>query len=300
VVAGAIDKVEGTSQWLVTGSSRRGANHLRRELPNQDAIAWETRGDNLVLALSDGHGSIKHFRSDIGAKLAVESAIEIVLKEISTESLSTSVLKKLESRIKNKLPQRITNKWLSKVKNHYQNNLFSLDRIAQMKLEKIELKEGIAARKKVEQNYVKAYGSTLVVVVLTEKFSLYLQLGDGDIIVLSDTAKQRPFKGKETIGPATDSLCMSQPSNYFKFSLIPCTKGMPLLIMLSTDGYINSFRNSSDYLQAIDDFAKLAVESGIEHIANNLNEWLKETSQQGSGDDITLGLIFNRDLLTKN
>jgi hypothetical protein len=299
-VAESMNKVERTSQWIVTGSSTRGANHLRRELPNQDAIAWETRDDNLVLALSDGHGSIKHFRSDIGAKLAVESAIEIVLKEMSTESLSTSVLKKLESRIKNKLPQRITNKWLSEVKDHYQNNLFSLDRRAQMKLEQIELEKGIAARKKVEQNYIKAYGSTLVVVVLTEKFSLYLQLGDGDIIVLSDTAKHRPFNGTETIGPATDSLCMSQPNNHFKFSLVPSTREEPLLIMLSTDGYINSFRKSSDYLQAIDDFAKLAVESGLEYIANNLNEWLIETSQQGSGDDITLGLIFNRDLLTKN
>ncbi|MGM0369182.1 MAG: PP2C family serine/threonine-protein phosphatase [Bacillota bacterium] len=299
-MAGSINKVEGTSQWIVTGSSIRGANHLRRELPNQDAIDWAVHEDNLVLALSDGHGSIKHFRSDIGAKLAVESAIEIILKEISTESLSTSVLKKLETRIKNKLPQRITNQWLSKVKKHYQNNLFSLDRRAQMKLEQIELEKGITARKKVEQNYVKAYGSTLVVVVLTEKFSLYLQLGDGDIVVLSDTAKHRPFKGKETGGPATDSLCMSQPSNHFKFSLVPCTRGGPLLIMLSTDGYINSFRNSSDYLQAIDDFASLAVESGIEYIANNLTEWLIETSQHGSGDDITLGLIFHRDLLTEN
>ena len=290
--------MEQNSNWIVTGSSVTGANHLRRDIPNQDAIDWEVKDDKLVLALSDGHGSLKYFRSDIGAQLAVESAVEVVLEEMSVDSLTTDVLSRIKARVKNKLPQRIINSWLDKVKNHYQNNLFSLDSRSQAKLEEIELEKGIKARQKLEENYVKAYGATLLLVVVAEDFSLYLQLGDGEITILSETGKRMLFTEDAKLGPATDSLCMSNPLTKFKFSLVPFAEERPLFIMLSTDGYINSFRNDNDYLQVLDDFIDLITTHGIGYLEDNLSDWLKETTEQGSGDDITLGLVCNYSVLT--
>src|SRR4051812_37341449 len=74
--------------WRVTGSSVRGAYHERRNLPNQDAVRWQPldgEGLPLVLAVSDGHGSTKHLRSEVGARLAVEVATDILWSIVSGE-----------------------------------------------------------------------------------------------------------------------------------------------------------------------------------------------------------------------
>ena len=61
--------------WRAIGRSVRGASHVRSSLPNQDAIAWfpdSGKGPPLIVAVSDGHGSPRNFRSDVGSKIAVE------------------------------------------------------------------------------------------------------------------------------------------------------------------------------------------------------------------------------------
>src|SRR5436309_2091126 len=64
--------------WRVIGKSIRGASHFRSGLPNQDAIGWSPESGaarELVIAVSDGHGSAKYFRSGTGAALAVQAAL---------------------------------------------------------------------------------------------------------------------------------------------------------------------------------------------------------------------------------
>jgi len=92
-------------RWDVVGASVRGASHLRNGLPNQDAIGWQAHGAHdqaqrsapdgaedrrsddarldgaraesaMLLAVSDGHGSNRCFRSQTGASLAVRCALD--------------------------------------------------------------------------------------------------------------------------------------------------------------------------------------------------------------------------------
>jgi serine/threonine protein phosphatase PrpC len=100
------------SQWLCTGKSVRGAAHDRSGLPNQDAIAWypESRtGAPLILAVADGHGSAKSFRSDRGARFAVNTAIEVIheflLADVSG-NINTSIVKNMEDMVKRLLPTK--------------------------------------------------------------------------------------------------------------------------------------------------------------------------------------------------
>ncbi|MDQ3699739.1 MAG: protein phosphatase 2C domain-containing protein, partial [Chloroflexota bacterium] len=68
------------ARWRVVGTSVRGASHRRHGLPNQDALRWWPEsglGPPLVLAVADGHGSAKCFRSDVGSRLAVAAAVEV-------------------------------------------------------------------------------------------------------------------------------------------------------------------------------------------------------------------------------
>src|SRR2546423_7592996 len=66
-----------TAQWRVSGESVQGAAHASDGRPHQGAIAWTPpsgAGTRVILAVSDGHGRAPHFRSALGAALAVRVA----------------------------------------------------------------------------------------------------------------------------------------------------------------------------------------------------------------------------------
>ena len=64
------------ARWAVAGASVRGALHVRDGLPNQDALLTWVSDDPAapvaIVTVADGHGGARHFRSAIGARLAVE------------------------------------------------------------------------------------------------------------------------------------------------------------------------------------------------------------------------------------
>ncbi len=64
-----------------------------------------------------------------------------------------------------------------------------------------------------------------------------------------------------------------------------------MLVLLSTDGYVNSFRSQEDFIQIGKDYLQILREQGSEALAEELPRILTEATQQGSGDDITLGLL---------
>jgi hypothetical protein len=71
----------------------------------------------------------------------------------------------------------------------------------------------------------------------------------------------------------------------------------PALILLATDGYANSFVNEEAFLQVATDIWEIIRDEGLATVTENLEGWLERASQEGSGDDITLGLLCRLDLL---
>ena len=75
--------MESTSSWSVITGSAIGKTHVRKGTPNQDAVGFYQfpgSGSACVLAVSDGHGSEKCARSEIGSSLAVNSAIKVFIE----------------------------------------------------------------------------------------------------------------------------------------------------------------------------------------------------------------------------
>jgi hypothetical protein len=66
---------------------------------------------------------------------------------------------------------------------------------------------------------------------------------------------------------------------------------LPTLVLLSTDGYANSFRSDDDFLKIGQDYLEIIREQGIASLAEELPAILTEATQQGSGDDITLAIL---------
>jgi serine/threonine protein phosphatase PrpC len=285
-----------SSQWLCTGKSVRGSAHDRSGLPNQDAIAWypeSQTGAPLILAIADGHGSAKSFRSDRGSQFAVKTAIEVIqefLLAIPREDTHFSIVKNMENMVKRLLPRKLTDRWKDSVRQHFQEYRFT-DAEKKTLLDK----EGEKGLNSIQDNPFLAYGATLLVVVITESFILYLQLGDGDILSIDEGGKTtRPLvKNPDLIGNETTSLCMDNAWNQFQIKLEPQNTHtqIPALILLSTDGYSNSYASDEEFFKIGQDYLQEIHKNGIEAIDRQLESFLKEISTGGSGDDITLGII---------
>jgi hypothetical protein len=123
-------------------------------------------------------------------------------------------------------------------------------------------------------------------------FVVYLQLGDGDILAVSPTGDvERVIQPDPSlIANQTTSLCLPQARRHFRKQVQRIGGHPPALVILCSDGYANSFEESG-FLKAGADYLHLIRTKGIDHVNNHLEQWLLETSQKGSGDDITVGII---------
>jgi hypothetical protein len=115
------------SAWRVIGKSVRGASHRRVSAPNQDAIRWHPdspSGLPLMVAVSDGHGSAKSFRSHLGAKLAVKTALE-VLQDFLAGQPDATTLSAIKHIAAERLPLRLEMKWKEAVTEDIDQKPFS-------------------------------------------------------------------------------------------------------------------------------------------------------------------------------
>lgn len=299
--------------WRTIGQSVQGAAHKRSGLPNQDAIHWWPKngmGSLLILAVADGHGSSKYFRSNHGARLAVETAVHVLQAFAPSSrgqidgdsSISEHSIDLLDRGLdlsnptvvgrmaEEQLPKLLSRRWLEAVDDHIQSHPIEkkeLDRLT-------ESDPDVAGGIMTSGITPVAYGTTLLSVVITETFILYLQIGDGDILIVTESEEvHRPITGDNRLfGNETTSLCTKEAWKDFRVKVQPTIDGsLPALILISTDGYANSFRNEESFQQVGPDILQLADQYGLDGVQSKLKTWLDDSSQKGSGDDITLGVI---------
>ena len=283
-------------RWRVFGSSVKGASHVRSGLPNQDAILWKT-GENgelpLVLAIADGHGSDRYFRSDIGAKLAVQVAVEVMVNfanEIPDSMTNYALIKSLAKQ----LPEEIVQKWKGAVEKHLSDVPFFTKQEFERFRKPEHEKEFRAVLQSIQSDQTLPYGATLLTALVTSTFIIYFQLGDGDIVkVMSSGESIKPVRGDaRLIANETTSLCSPTAVQDFRKYIDTFDKDeLPALIMLSTDGYSNSFISQDGFLKVGSDILRMLRTDGLEKVEHSVEGWLQKATQDGSGDDISLGII---------
>jgi len=263
--------------WLVIGKSVTGATHIRHGKPCQDAILWQEVNNAMVLAVADGHGSERSPYSDKGARFAVEVAVQ-VLSELYN-NFAPERLSILKHYAEEQLANLLVRRWIEQVKS-------DINPAGKIQAE--------------EEPSLVEYGSTLLATLLAPNFLLFLQLGDGDILVVGDErVVERPiFKDERLIANETTSLSMPHAWREMQIAFWPVRADSPRLVMLSTDGYANSFVSEQDFLKAAVDYLDLIQQHGAEWVDAHLEEWLNDASMRGSGDDITVGLAFRKHQVT--
>ncbi len=270
----------------------RGAAHIRLGLPNQDALAYSPRrkpGPPLILALADGHGSPASFRSAYGAQTAVSNAITALRKlapALESEKKGASSTDWCAP-----LCEHIVCNWRERIRDHLAAHPFK-DEEWQVLKEK-GLERHIHS---VEENPWLAYGTTLLAVLMTAESTYLLQLGDGDLLVVQNNGDVgRLFPHDERfIANQTTSLCMPQAWMEMRTAVLAHADTDAALIMASTDGYVNSFRDEAAFFQAGRDFLAYQRRYGARFIRRRLSGWLTQTSRHGSGDDISLGMLYRQ------
>ncbi len=285
-------------EWRIIGESVPGASHLRAGIPNQDSILQvreSARSLPLILSVSDGHGSNKCFRSDRGSRFAVKKAAQLV-GEFLDERRGAFDHAEIESKGKDLLPREFVKRWREAVEADLKSRPFAAE-----EFETLEKKDGARGRKLVEANPPLAYGATSLTVAVEESFILYLQLGDGDILTVSEAGEiNKPLPEDERLfANETTSLCSPEADRDFRFRVQKLSGEPPALITVSTDGYVNSFSDEAGFLKVGNDLLGMLRSDGFDFVNESLNGWLEEATQKGSGDDTTLGIICRMDALRK-
>jgi serine/threonine protein phosphatase PrpC len=317
-----------TRSWQCFAASVVGASHQRKNppIPNQDAYRVKPdRTDGIaqshwVLMVADGHGSHKSFRSADGSRLAVDTAADYLWECFcqtttgpegqSVEALSYEAIYDF---CQTQLPERLVRGWTEAVKAHLEQHPFTEEQVQLLPTE-AEVKGASSSpqSKRLDGNQLRdnyAYGTTLLGVVITDRFILYLQLGDGDIVCVDSTGKaHRPFpKDPTLIANETTSLCLANAWSHFRVKLTPIYGNPPALIFVSTDGYSNSCPTDEDYLETVTDHLRWLQEQMSfggsqreisDRIEQDLRESLSDVSERGSGDDITVGILATASLIS--
>ncbi len=277
-------------RWAALSASVQGASHKRGGQGNQDAVRLCNpcaEDDILLLALADGHGSTRSFRSARGSALAAECALR-ELRRFTRRLGPDAPLSRVRNQAQNRWPRNLVAAWKSAVRADLVANPFSQLEFAAFPEPPPVVKPGA----ELPISAYLAYGATLVAVAITRRYILYSQLGDGDILTVgADGRVARPLpKRHEFMANQTVSLCSYDAPGEFQVRVDALRAAAPALIMLSTDGYANCFSHDDDFFKVGADFLAYLRHEGAGYVREKLEEWLRQSSYDGSGDDITVGL----------
>lgn len=250
-----------------------------------------------IIAVADGHGSADCFRSDIGAKLAVEilfEQVKIFCKDLNdAERLSDTGIKNFKFELVNQWRKAVKNDWLQ----HLSGGELGAGEIRfQAVSEKYRARYTSENPQIVEKYLYTAYGTTLICAISTGTQILILQIGDGTCVALRKNGELvTPVPpDEENFLNVTNSLCEDKAEIKFRHAVLNLDSPVaPLAIFLSTDGLDDCFAYYQNAEHLYKFYCSVLIENilevGYDATENEIKaELLAGLSKKGSHDDISL------------
>ena len=104
----------------------------------------------------------------------------------------------------------------------------------------------------------------------------------------------RPLPRDESlIANETTSLCRDDAERRFRVRLQVFEAEPPTLILICTEGYSNAFESPAGFEQVGGDMLRVLREQGVAAVAQGFAEELDHVSRVGSGDDVTVAVVFH-------
>ena len=274
--------------WQVVTGSARGAAHRASGAPSQDAAASRNTPGGAVVAIADGHGHVRHFRSADGAGLAVDVACRLATGTAARLAAITGDEKagaEEAAWAARELAQAVVTDWRGAVAGQLEARPFTTE-------EQFVL--GLAA-----DEPVVPYGSTLLVAVIAGRWLVCAQIGDGDMLaVRPDGSSFSPVAGDDRLdGRRTTSLCQPDALASFRTGVHDLGREPLAAALLATDGYGNAQADEPWQPGTGRDLAELAARHDRDWFARQVPGWAERcASADGSGDDTTVALLLPRRL----
>jgi protein phosphatase 2C-like protein len=270
--------------WQVHVASVVGAGHVRDGRPNQDSVGRRplTQPDGsavLAAAVADGHGDSRHFRSGRGSAMAIAAGLAAV--EAWTVPAAAGAGAVRDSAERERVSDIIA-RWNAAVEADLSAHPFS------------EAEAAVLGRESLPD--VIAYGSTLLVAVLTAEFAVFTQIGDGDIVaVRPDGQSLLPVPADDSLdGWLTTSLCQVDAEESFRTGVVALADNPLFAVLLATDGFSNAQADDPWPPGFALDLAQLGHDHEPGWFASQLPGWAEQcASVDGSGDDSTMALVIS-------
>jgi Protein phosphatase 2C len=265
-----------TATWHVVTGSARGAAHQASGLPNQDAVGRQDGpGGSVAVAIADGHGHSRHFRSADGSALAVEVACRAASRIAATLTSGGA------AQAAEKVAGTIVDDWRAAV-------------AAQLAVRPYTAQEQSVLDLAGDPPEV-PYGSTLLVAVIAGDWLVCAQIGDGDMLgICRDGGFFHPVAGDDRLdGLRTTSLCQEDAVESFRTGAYDLRQVPLAVLLLATDGYGNAQAEEPWQPGVGRDLAELAAGHDRHWFAEQVPDWAQRcASAAGSGDDTTIALLL--------
>jgi hypothetical protein len=171
--------------WQAITGSARGAAHRTGGLPNQDAAASRHGPGGVVVAVADGHGHIRHFRSADGAALAVDVACRAGSQAATVLAADDAGDEEAE-RAGRELARAVLSDWRSAV-------------AGQLELRPYTVEEQFVLDRSADTPVI-PYGSTLLVAVITARWLVLRNLTDRTWTVVPDGEEPKRVAPDQRLG----------------------------------------------------------------------------------------------------
>lgn len=267
-----------------------GASHKKAKKPCQDASISLNKDGYAMTAVCDGHGGEDYFRSDRGSDFAVNAVKQCMADKDFLPTLKKFAYDKQKTDdMLVQLEKSIISVWNDFVQKDFEENPFT-----EKELENVNPQ--MRFRYSIGEKIECAYGTTMLLNVITDSFWFGIHIGDGECVELNyDGAFNHPIPHDENcVYNYTTSICdrtaIYSMRHHFSTTL-------PKALFIGSDGVDNCFI-SNDKLH---DFYATVCRSFAENDESmaifELLEYLPRMSQKGSGDDISLGIILKEPLI---
>jgi protein phosphatase 2C-like protein len=273
----AVDRIAG---WHVVIGSARGAAHHATGLPNQDSAARrDGPGGAAVVAIADGHGHARHFRSMEGSALAVDVACRVASRMAA--GLSTYGAQ-VAATVRDELAQAVVADWRAAVAGHLAAWPYTTQEQAALDL----AADGPEV----------PYGSTLLVAMIAAHWLVCAQIGDGDLLAIGPDGRCfYPVTADDRLdGHRTTSLCQPDAVASFRTGTHDLREAPLIALLIATDGYGNAQADEPWQPGVGRDLAEFAAEHDHHWFERQVPVWAQRcASADGSGDDTTIALLLH-------
>lgn len=268
-----------------------GSRHIRNLKPCQDASFTYSCPDYSLAIVADGHGGEDYFRSDRGASYICNAASECIDEFVKSVSLNELRNERIRPNILRQLFKSILLQWYNAVHNDLIENPIKMNELSNVS---DKAKQRYLSGTKME----KAYGTTLVLIFVTQDYWIGIQQGDGKCVAFWESGvvtEPIPWDERCFLNVCT-SICDEDALDSLRYVY---SEDLPAALFIGSDGIDDSYTSMIDVYSLYEAMALVYLEDGINALNDELNSYLPKLSYMGSGDDLSVAGILSCQRLEK-